>query len=104
MTSSAKKIEKALLAVPKSVKGVSKKTEQAVRGAVKPGQPDIPIPPKAELLAPSPQPIPGRAEDEAKKKVRRRASGKGRAGTIKAGGLLAGRLNQQRNILRTRLG
>ena len=60
-------------------------------------RPDIPAQPD-----PSPIPIPGREIDEAKKKVRRR--GKGRAGTIKAGGLLAGRLNQQRNILRTRLG
>ncbi len=52
--------------------------------------------------APTAQPIPGREEDEAKKKVRRRAKGGGRQSTI-----LAGRLNAERNntdILNTRLG
>lgn len=51
---------------------------------------------------PTAQPIPGREEDEAKKKVRRRARQGGRGSTI-----LAGRLNAQRNgnnILNTRLG
>ena len=49
--------------------------------------------------APTAQPIPGRAEEEAKKKVKRRG---GRAATI-----FAGRLNARRNannILNTRLG
>ncbi len=81
-------------------------TAKQIAGSAKkklsPGIPDIPLPPEAELLAPSAQPIPGRAEDEAKKKVKRR--GRGRAGTIKAGGLLASRLNQRRSILKTRLG
>ncbi len=59
------------------------------------GKPKIktPIPP-----APTAQPIPGRAEEEAKKKVRKRG---GRASTI-----FAGRLNQRNTntILNTRLG
>ncbi len=50
--------------------------------------------------APSAQPILGREEEEAKKKVRRRAKGTGREGQI-----LAGRLTSQRGtILNTRLG
>jgi hypothetical protein len=52
--------------------------------------------------APTAQPIPGREEEEAKKKVRRRAGRGGRQSTI-----LAGKLNAQRNgnnILNTRLG
>ncbi len=61
----------------------------------------------ATLLDPDPDPtatpIPGREEDEAKKKVRRRAGRGGRQSTI-----LAGRLNSQRGtsgtILNTRLG
>jgi hypothetical protein len=51
---------------------------------------------------PAATPIPGREEDEAKKKVRRRARGSGREGQI-----LAGRLTSQsggNNILNTRLG
>ena len=61
--------------------------------------------PEEELFAPSPQPIQGRAEDEAKKKVRKRARGKGRQSTIFAG-LLNARSAQRNNtsILRTRLG
>ncbi len=48
------------------------------------------------------QPIPGREEDEAKKKVRRRARGGGRQSTV-----FAGQLNRARGgntILNTRLG
>ena len=51
---------------------------------------------------PTATPIPGREEDEAKKKARQRARGGGRQSTI-----IAGRLNAQRNgnnILNTRLG
>jgi hypothetical protein len=57
------------------------------------GKPKIQTP---EALAPTAQPIPGRAEEEAKKKVRKRG---GRAATI-----FAGRLNARNNILDTRLG
>ncbi len=90
-------IQKALLAVPKSVKGLGRKTEQELRRAIKPGQPDIQFP---EELVPAPQPIPGRAEEEAKKKVKRRARRGGRQSNI-----LAGRLNQRStSILKTRLG
>ena len=63
------------------------------------GRPKVNVP---EEPAPAPQPIAGREEDEAKKKVRRRARGGGRQSNI-----LAGRLNSQRNgnnILNTRLG
>lgn len=51
--------------------------------------------------APTATPVEGREEEEAKKKVRRRAGRGGRASTI-----LAGRLNAQRGgtILNTRLG
>ncbi len=55
--------------------------------------------------APTAQPVPGREEDEAKKKVRSKRGG--RASTIFAGRLNAGRLNAGRNganILNTRLG
>ncbi len=51
---------------------------------------------------PAPTPIQGREEEEAKKKVRKRARRGGRESTI-----LAGRFNQQSggtNILNTRLG
>lgn len=49
---------------------------------------------------PLPTPIPGREEDEAKKKLRRRMKRTGREGTI-----LAGRLTAQRGgILNIRLG
>ncbi len=49
---------------------------------------------------PSPQPIPGREEDEAKRKVRKRAKRTGRESQI-----LAGRMMSQRSdILKTRLG
>ncbi len=61
------------------------------------GRPKIATPPDP---APVAQPIPGRAEELAKKKVRKRVGG--RASTI-----FAGRLNAQRNtntILNTRLG
>jgi len=50
--------------------------------------------------APAPEPIMGREEEEAKKKVRKRRGGR-------ASNILAGRLNAQRNdtdILKTRLG
>ncbi len=52
-----------------------------------------------DVLAPTAQPIPGREEEEAKKKVRKRG---GRAANI-----FAGRLNARQNantILNTRLG
>ena len=55
------------------------------------------IPPEA---APTPTPVIGREQEEAKKKVKQRQGG--RASTI-----FAGRLNEQRNntnILKTRLG
>ncbi len=53
-----------------------------------------------EEPAPSPMPIAGREEDEAKKKVRKRARRGGRESTI-----LAGRLTSNRNdILKTQLG
>ncbi len=64
------------------------------------GRPKIQTPADPD---PTATPIPGREEDEAKKKVRRRAGRGGRQSTI-----LAGRLNSQRgtsnNILKTRLG
>jgi len=50
--------------------------------------------------SPSPEPVMGREEEEAKKKVRKRRGGR-------ASNILAGRLNAQRNdtdILKTRLG
>ena len=58
--------------------------------------------PKVKTLpdpAPLATPIPGREEDEAKKKVRARRGG--RANTILAGGMMAGR-NQ--SVLKTRTG
>jgi len=61
------------------------------------GRPKIQTP--ADPAA-SPQPIPGREEEEAKKKVRQRARRGGRESTI-----LAGRMTAQRNnILKTELG
>ncbi len=60
-------------------------------------KPDPPVVPD-----PAPTPIAGREEEEAKKKVRKRARRGGRESTI-----LAGRFNQQsgsNNILNTRLG
>ncbi len=59
------------------------------------GKPKIKTPP---VVAPTAQPIPGRAEEEAKKKVRKRG---GRAATIFAGRLNARNAN---TILNTRLG
>lgn len=59
------------------------------------GKPKIKTP---EVLAPTAQPVPGREEDEAKKKVKRRG---GRAATIFAGRLNARSAN---TILNTRLG
>ncbi len=59
------------------------------------GRPKIQTPADPPPIA---QPIPGRAEKEAKKKVRRRAGG-GRQSTI-----FAGRMNADRTILNTRLG
>ena len=59
--------------------------------------------PRIEVPAepdPTPQLIPGREEEEAKKKVRRKAKRGGRESTI-----LAGRMTAQRNdVLKTRLG
>ena len=57
------------------------------------GKPKAPPPP-----APAPQPILGREEEEAKKKIGRRARRGGRESTI-----LAGRLQADQNILKTRL-
>ena len=60
-----------------------------------PKKPDIP-----ETPSPEPMPILGREEEEAKKKVRKRARRSGRESTI-----LAGRMMGQRSdILKTRLG
>ncbi len=59
------------------------------------GRPKIKTPP---VSAPIAQPIPGRAEEEAKKKVRPRG---GRASTVFAGRLNARNTN---TILNTRLG
>ena len=61
------------------------------------GSPDAPPP-----VAPTATPVPGREEDEAKRKVLSRAKRHGRESTI-----LAGRLNSEQkntNILNTRLG
>ena len=62
-------------------------------------RPKVDTPPEP---APAATPIPGRVEEEAKKKARRRSGG--RASTV-----FAGQLNQQRggngqSILKTRLG
>ena len=60
-------------------------------------RPKIQTPPEP---SPMPMPIAGREEDEAKKKVRKRARRGGREANI-----LAGRLTSNRNdILKTRLG
>ncbi len=62
------------------------------------GGPSTPKPPPEP--DPSPQPVPGREEGEAKKKVRKKRSGR-------EGNILAGQLNRSRNdtnILKTRLG
>jgi len=63
------------------------------------GSPKITPPPPEP--SPLPTPIMGREEDEAKKKVRRRAGATGRESTI-----LAGRMMKERseNILNTTLG
>lgn len=62
------------------------------KGPEQPGQPPEP--------SPVPMPILGREEEEAKKKVRRRAGKTGRRSTI-----LAGKMMKQRNsILKTSLG
>ena len=50
---------------------------------------------------PTATPIPGREQDEAKKKVRQRARRGGRQSTIFAGRQLAGRLNSQRGTSNT---
>ncbi len=52
-----------------------------------------------EEIAPAPLPIQGRAEEEAKKKVRKRARRTGRESTILSGKLMS----QRGNILNTRL-
>jgi len=80
------------------------RTKRSLLGIVGPdggsGLPPAPeVPPAPD---PTPTPIFGREEEEAKKKVRRRAAGSGRASQI-----FAGQLNAQRtgnNILKTRLG
>ena len=60
-------------------------------------RPKVTVP---EEPAPTPMPIAGREEDEAKKKVRKRARRGGREANI-----LAGRLTSNRNdILKTQLG
>ena len=61
------------------------------------GAPKVKTPPP---VAPSPTPIVGKEEEEAKKKVRARRGG--RQSTILAGRMMAGRDNT--NILKTKLG
>ena len=58
------------------------------------GKPKIQTPPEP---APTATPVPGREEEEAKKAVRTRRSGR-------EGNILAGRLNSSQNILKTKLG
>ncbi len=71
-----------------------------VKGAILPKTPKSLLPEALLEPAPSPQPIMGREEEEAKKKVRQRARRSGREQNI-----LAGRLTSRRNdILKTMLG
>jgi len=62
------------------------------------GAPSVRKPPDP---APSPEPILGREEDEAKKKARKRAKRGGRQSTILAGRMMASR--NDTNILKTKL-
>ena len=63
-------------------------------------RPKIVTPEEVAPDSPSPTPIPGREEEEAKKKTRKMAGGSGRAQNI-----LAGRLTADRgNVLNTKLG